>query len=203
MVGRCGKLKRFVKTARLQTASAPRKNPPCDAVKIKTSCRLQQAKGASKAARARPFAGRRLNGLQDEGDDRVGGALVFDEFTVQPDAHEFCVVLEVENDDGDFAVGVEGGGGDEVVAVGSADDAFGAGTDEAGELAQNVVRGVVGDFAGVGVGVDDGVSVQAGDIAGVTRAVVLVEDQVPDIPALGPVIEVGDDAPGEAQGGEP
>src|SRR5450759_667746 len=107
------------------------------------------------------------------------------------------------NSDGKIAVGVEGGGGDEVVAVGSADDAFGAGTDEAGELAQNVVRGVVGDFAGGGVGVDDGVSVHAGDIAGMTRAVVLVEDQVPDIPALGPVIEVGDDAPGEAQGGGP
>ena len=142
--------------------------------------------------------------MQDEGDGRVGGALAFDEFAVQPDAQEFFAVLEVEDDDGNFAVGVEGGGGDKVVAVGSADDAFGAGTDEARELAQNVVRGVVGDFAGGGVGVDDGVSMLlAGDIAGMTRAVVLVEDQVPDIPALGPVIEVGDDALGEALGGGP
>src|SRR5579859_3731452 len=43
----------------------------------------------------------------------------------------------------------------------------------------------------------------AGNIAGVTRAVVLVEDQVPHVPALSPIIEVGDDALGEAQGGGP
>jgi len=128
--------------------------------------------------------------LQDEGDSRIRGALAFDKFTAQPDAQECFTVLEIEDDDGDFAVGVEGGGGNEVVAVGSADDAFGAGTDEAGELAQNVVRGIIGDFTGGGVGVDDRVSVptRSRDIAGVTRAVVLVEDEVPDIPALGPII---------------
>src|ERR1039458_10268314 len=84
-----------------------------------------------------------LCGLQDEGDGRVGGTLVFDKFTVQPDTHECFMVLEVKDNHGDFAVGVEGGGGDEVVAVGSADDAFGAGTDESGELAQNIVWRIV------------------------------------------------------------
>jgi len=141
--------------------------------------------------------------LQDEGDGRIRWALAFGEFAAEPDAQERLMVLEVEDDDGDFAVGVEGGGGDEVVTGGSRNDAFGAGTDEAGELAQNVVRGVVGDFAGGGVGVDNGASVDAGDAAGVTRAIVLVENEVPDIPALGPVVEVGDDALGEAQGGGP
>src|SRR5579859_2044302 len=83
-----------------------------------------------------PFpAGRRLYGLQDEGNGRVRGALVFDEFTAQPDPHERFVVFEVEHDNGNSAVGVEGRGSDEVVAVGSTDDAFGSGTDEAGELA--------------------------------------------------------------------
>src|SRR5258705_85657 len=129
-------------------------------------------------------------GLQDEGDRRIGRALVFDEFATQPDAQERLSVLEVEDDDGNFSVGVEGGGGDEVVAGGSRGDAFGAGTDEAGELAQNVVRGIVGDFAGGGVAVGDSGSMDAGDAAGMTRAVVLIENEVPDSPAFGPVVEV-------------
>src|SRR5258706_7832921 len=80
--------------------------------------------------------GSKSYGLQYEGDRRIGRALVFDEFATQPDAQERLSVLEVEDDDGNFSVGVEGGGGDEVVAGGSRGDAPCAGTDEAGGLAQ-------------------------------------------------------------------
>ena len=75
---------------------------------------------------------------------------------------------------------------DEVVAAGSAGGALGAGADEAGELAEHVVRGIVGDLAGRGVGVDDGAAARA-RAAGVARAVLLVEDEVPDGPPCIPV----------------
>ena len=51
------------------------------------------------------------------------------------------------------------------------------------------MRGIIGDLAGRGVGVDDGAAART-CAASVARAVILVEDEVPDRPALGPVVEV-------------
>ena len=70
-------------------------------------------------------------------------------------------------------------------------------------MAHDVVGRVVGNLAGGGVGVYHGAAVDAGDVAGVAGAIVLVEDEIPYIPALGPVVEIGDHAAREAQGGGP
>lgn len=141
--------------------------------------------------------------LQHKRDRPLGRAVVFDELAAAPEAHEDGVVGDVQDDDGDFAIGVEGGGGDEVVAVRGAGDAFCARADEAGELAEDVVRGVVSDPAGGGVACGDGAAADAGGDAGMARAVALVEEEVPDGPGFGPVVEVGDDAAGEVEGGVP
>lgn len=144
-----------------------------------------------------------LRWLEDEGNRPIPRDIVFDELPASPDAHEDGVVGEVQHDDGDFAVGVEGGGGDQVVAVRRAGDALRAGADEARELAEDVMRRMVGDLAGGGVAIHDGAAADAGGDAGVARAVALVEEEVPDVPAFGPVVEVGDDAAGEVERGVP
>lgn len=125
---------------------------------------------------------------------------VFHELPGAPDAREHRVVLHVQHHHGDFAVGVQEGGGDEVVLGRCAGDPLRAGADEPRKLPERVMRGVIAEFAGVGVAVDDGAAADAGGDAGVARAVLLVEDQVPHAPAFGPVVEVHDDAAREFLG---
>jgi hypothetical protein len=98
---------------------------------------------------------RGFGGLEEEGDGGAGRARVPEGLAIAPDAEEGFLVFEVVHDDGDGAVGVEGGSSDELVAGRGAGDAFGAGADETRELAEDVVWGIEGEFAGSDVSVDD------------------------------------------------
>lgn len=54
--------------------------------------------------------------MEEEGDGGVGRTGIAEGLAVAPDAEEGLFVFEVVDDDGDGAVEVAGGGGDELVA---------------------------------------------------------------------------------------
>ena len=93
--------------------------------------------------------------MEKEGKGGVRGAGVAKGLAAAPDAEEGLLVFEVVDDDRNGAVGVEGGRGNELVAGRGARDAPGSGSDEARELAEDVVWGIEGEFVCGGVGVDD------------------------------------------------
>lgn len=142
---------------------------------------------------------RGLGGSEKKGHGGVGGAGVAEGLAVAPDAEEGFLVFEVVHDHGDGAIGVEGGGGNEFVAGRGAGDAFGTGSNEPGKLAEYIVWGIEGEFAGGSVSVDNSAGARTRGAPSVARATFLVAHKVPDNPTFGPVVEVIDDVPSKPE----